>query len=142
MILLDDLRAKQALYSRDGAQCSLVKALLADGTVATALYRAQAGLGGLKLLPLACLVHQMNKLLTGCVIGVRAEFGPGLVLIHPVGIVVNSAVRGGHNAWIASGGCWGQTAAARRCSKTKSSSARASRSWSRMPGGRQCRRLA
>ena len=34
---------------------------------------------------------------------VRAQFGPGLVLIHPIGVVINSSVRGGRNVWIESG---------------------------------------
>jgi serine O-acetyltransferase len=40
--------------------------------------------------------------LNGCVIGVRAQFGPGLILIHPVGVVINSSTRGGTNVWIES----------------------------------------
>ena len=35
-------------------------------------------------------------------IGVRARFGPGFVLIHPVGVVINSSVVGGANVWIES----------------------------------------
>lgn len=103
MLFLDDLRAKQALYSTYGANCSLAKAVLTDGTLANALYRVQAALCRARLLPLAWMAHVLNKLLNGCVIGLRAEFGPGLVLIHPVGIVINSAVRGGRNVFIESG---------------------------------------
>jgi serine O-acetyltransferase len=102
MMLLADLRAKQALYSQYGERCSLIKAVLTDGTLANALYRLQAALARWHLAPLALLPHWLNKLLNGCVIGVRAQFGPGLILIHPVGVVINSSTRGGRNVWIES----------------------------------------
>lgn len=102
MKLLADLRAKQDLYSQYGQRCSFAKAVLADGTLANVLYRAQAALSGWGLAPLALIPHWLNKLLNGCVIGVRAQFGPGFVLIHPVGVVINSSTRGGRNVWIES----------------------------------------
>ncbi len=102
-LLLSDLRAKQALYSQYGDSCSLPKAILSDGTLANALYRAQAALARWHFTPLALVPHWINKVLNGCVIGVRAQFGPGFVLIHPVGVVINSAARGGRNVWLESG---------------------------------------
>lgn len=103
MSLMADLRAKQALYSQYGQQCSLLRAALTDGTLANALYRAQAALSGWGLGPLALIPHWLNKVLNGCVIGVRARFGPGFVLIHPIGVVINSSTRGGRNVWVESG---------------------------------------
>jgi serine O-acetyltransferase len=103
MSLMADLRAKQALYSQYGEQCSVLKALLADGTLANILYRVQAALSRWKLAPLALIPHWLNKILNGCVIGVRAQFGPGFVLIHPIGVVINSSTRGGRNVWVESG---------------------------------------
>jgi serine O-acetyltransferase len=102
-LLLSDLRAKQALYSQYGDSCSLLKAILADGTSANALYRLQAAIARTGLTPLALIPHILNKWFNGCVIGVKAQFGPGFVLIHPVGVVINSAVRGGENVWLESG---------------------------------------
>lgn len=96
-LVLADLRAKQALYSEHGARCSLLKAAMTDGTLATLLYRLQGPLVRWRLAPLALVPHVLNKWLNGCVIGVKAQFGPGFVLIHPVGVVINSAVRGGRN---------------------------------------------
>ena len=101
-ILLADLRAKQALYSQYGARCSLLRALCTDGTLAMILYRLQWGLARLRLAPAALLIQWLNKFMNGCVIGVRADFGPGFVLAHPVGTVINSAVRGGRNVWLQS----------------------------------------
>jgi len=103
MKLLADLRAKQVLYSQYGPPCSLLKAVMADGTLANALFRTQEALASMGLAPLALVPHHLNKLLTGCVIGVRARFGPGLVLIHPIGVVINSSVVGGSNVWLESG---------------------------------------
>lgn len=100
---LADIRSKQALYGQYGERCSFAKALLADGTSANALYRMQAALVRWRLAPLALLPHWFNKAINGCVIGVRAGFAPGFVLIHPVGVVINSAVRGGRNVRIESG---------------------------------------
>lgn len=102
-LLLADLRAKQALYSQYGQSCSLIKAIMADGTSANALYRLQAVIARTGLTPLALIPHILNKWFNGCVIGVKAQFGPGFVLIHPVGVVVNSAVKGGCNVWIEGG---------------------------------------
>ena len=39
----------------------------------------------------------------GYMAGLKAEFDVGFVLIHPVGVIINSAVRGGRNVWIESG---------------------------------------
>ncbi|MCW7537518.1 serine acetyltransferase [Aquabacterium sp. A7-Y] len=102
MLLLADLRAKQRLYSQYGESCSLLKAVMADGTSANALYRLQSALVRWGLAPLALIPHILNKWFNGCVIGVRACFGPGFVLIHPVGVVINSSVRGGRNVWLES----------------------------------------
>lgn len=101
--LLSDLRAKQALYSQYGPPCSLLKAALADGTLANVLFRSQEALSEAGLSPLALIPHHLNKLLTGCVIGVRARFGPGFVLVHPIGVVINSSVRGGNQIILESG---------------------------------------
>ncbi|CAH0350000.1 serine O-acetyltransferase [Aquabacterium sp. CECT 9606] len=101
--LLSDLRAKQALYSQYGPPCSLLKAALADGTLANVLFRSQEALSEAGLSPLALIPHHLNKLLTGCVIGVRARFGPGFVLVHPIGVVINSSVRGGNHIILESG---------------------------------------
>ena len=103
MKLLDDLRSKQALYSQYGGQCSLLRAVFTDGTLANALFRLQEGLTDCGLAPLALVPHWLNKILHGCVIGVKARFGPGFVLIHPVGVVINSSVRGGSNVRLESG---------------------------------------
>ena len=98
-----DLRAKQALYQQYGDQVSLARVAMTDGTLANVLYRCQESLSRAGLDVVALVPHWLNKVLNGCVIGVKARFGPGLVLIHPIGVVINSSVRGGRNVWIESG---------------------------------------
>jgi serine O-acetyltransferase len=98
-----DLRSKQRLYSLYGPPRGLMHAVLADGTIANLLYRLQSHCAALRLAPIAFAIHLINKWLNGCVIGVRARFGGGLVLIHPIGVVINSSVVGGRNVWIESG---------------------------------------
>jgi len=41
------------------------------------------------------LFNRMNTICCGCIIGRGAEFGPGFVLIHSIGVVINGNVRGG-----------------------------------------------
>ncbi len=45
----------------------------------------------------ALLVTAINRVLTGVDIGPGAEFGPGLVIVHGHGIVVDGRVRAGRN---------------------------------------------
>lgn len=97
-----DLKAKQELYQQYGGKVLLVKVVLSDGTLANFLFRLQSTLVSLKLKPLALVPHLLNKWINGCVIGVGASFGPGLVLIHPIGVVINTSVRGGRNVLIES----------------------------------------
>lgn len=102
-LLRADLRAKQALYSEFGPPCGALKAIVADGTIANVLYRLAQSAVRWHLAPVALVLHWLNKWINGCVIGIKADFGPGLVLVHPIGVVINSMVRGGTNVRIESG---------------------------------------
>lgn len=102
MKLFFDIQAKRRLYSQNGVQISTFRAILTDGTVANILFRMQSGCSSVGLLPLSFFFHTLNKIFNGCVIGVGARFGGGLVLIHPVGVVINSSVTGGENILIES----------------------------------------
>jgi serine O-acetyltransferase len=103
MIFLKDLKYKQAFYRQQGFQTSLLRIFLNDGTSANALYRLTAFFQKFKLLPLVLICQLLNKWLNSCVIGAGAQFEEGLILMHPVGIVINSKVRGGKNVIIESG---------------------------------------
>lgn len=98
-----DICAKSAwYYGRCGRMRSL-RMLLSDGSLCSVLYRLTGALRGLHLWPLAAVVYKLNTLLTGAVIGLGAEFGPGLVILHSHGTVINKAVRGGANVTLENG---------------------------------------
>lgn len=98
-----DLRRKQQIFRADGANVSMLRIVMADGTCANLLYRMMRWCVSVRLSPLAYLCYQLNKFFNGCVIGVGADFGPGLVIMHPIGVVINSKVKGGSNITIESG---------------------------------------
>lgn len=99
-LIRSDLRAKASwLYESDrpGAQ---LKALVTDGTAAMVLYRLMQGARRLRLLPLEMIFNKLMAVFCGCIIGRGAEFGPGFVLVHSQGVVINGAVRGGRDVKI------------------------------------------
>ncbi len=103
MILTDDLSHKAlCFYGRSGWK-EIVRILLTDGTSAVVLFRLAKFFQKIQMGFLALIVLEMNKFLNGCVIGRGAEFGKGLVLMHPVGVIINSEVRAGENIVLESG---------------------------------------
>jgi serine O-acetyltransferase len=95
-----DLRKKSAWVYQDESVPSQLKALTTDGTMSMLLYRLMQGARRHHLAPLEMVFNKLNSALAGCVIGRGTEFGPGLVLIHSQGIVINGQVRGGANVHI------------------------------------------
>jgi serine O-acetyltransferase len=94
-LLAADLRAK-ALWCYDSAGWKAVlKVLLTDGTAAMLLYRLMQWARRWHLAPLEMFFNKCNAVFCNCIIGRGAEFGPGLVLIHSTGVVINGTVRGG-----------------------------------------------
>jgi serine O-acetyltransferase len=73
----------------------VVRALCSDGSAAMILYRLMQWSGRHKLGPLEMLFNKLNAVCCNCIIGRGADFGPGFVLIHSTGIVINGAVKGG-----------------------------------------------
>ena len=100
---LQDIRRKQQLFAKAGYPVSMLRCYVSDGTSANFLYRLTQCLMNWHLAPLALLCQWLNRLVNGCVIGAKADFGAGLVLMHPVGIVINGRVTGGSNITIESG---------------------------------------
>jgi len=78
----------------------LFKALLTDGTMAMLLYRAMQAARRWRLIPLEMLFNKANAVFCQCIIGRGANFGPGFVLIHSQGVVINGQVRGGERVFI------------------------------------------
>ena len=94
-LIRTDLRAKAAWLYGDASRRNLLKTCLTDGTFAMVAYRLMQASRRLRLVPLAMLFNKLNGFFGRCIIGRGAEFGPGLVLVHSYGVVINSAVRGG-----------------------------------------------
>jgi serine O-acetyltransferase len=74
--------------------------MLTDGTAAMVIYRLMQWARRWRLAPLTMLFNKMNAVFGQCIIGRGADFGPGFVLIHSQGVVINSAVRGGARIFI------------------------------------------
>jgi serine O-acetyltransferase len=103
-IFLKDLRYKQSVFAQDGADVTLLKVFLSDGTCAMFLYRLMQ-ISALRKwsLPFALLFQYLNKFLNQCVIGLKADFASEFVLMHPVGVVINSNVKAGSRIVVESG---------------------------------------
>ena len=102
-IIKADLRRKRHLFERDGAFTTPLRIWMSDGTSANILYRLMQWSAKNKFFLLAFLFQWLNKFLNGCVIGIRADFDVGFVIMHPVGIVINSKVKGGTNITLEGG---------------------------------------
>lgn len=98
-----DFRRKQEIFRLDGASVSMLRIVMADGSSANIIYRWMRWCANHNLGLLAYFFQWLNKFMNGCVIGSGAEFGPGFVIMHPVGIVINSKVKGGSNITLESG---------------------------------------
>lgn len=96
-LIMSDLRAKAAWVHGRTTRGTVIKVLLADGTPAMIWYRLMQWSRRWRLVPLEMLFNRINSACCGCVIGRGAEFGPGFVLVHANGTVINGAVRGGAN---------------------------------------------
>lgn len=94
MIFIEDLRCKAEWCYGSRSGRALLKALLTDGTFAMACYRLMAWAHRHHLAPLAMVCNKVNAVFGQCIIGRGAVFGPGFVLVHSQGVVINSAVRG------------------------------------------------
>jgi len=94
-LIRSDLRAKARWLYDSEALGAQAKALASDGTAAMLLYRLMQGSRRARLPVLEMVFNKLNVVLGGCIIGRGADFGPGFVLIHSQGVVINGAVRGG-----------------------------------------------
>jgi serine O-acetyltransferase len=96
-LIRSDVRAKALwAYEADDVRAQL-KALASDGTAAMVLYRLMQGSRRARLPVLEMVFNKLTAIFGGCIIGRGAEFGPGLVLVHSQGVVINGAVRGGRD---------------------------------------------
>ncbi len=98
-LIQSDLRAKARWLYGDDSFRNLMKARLTDGTTAMILYRCMQWAQRCHLVPLAMVFNKLN-VMGGCIIGRGADFGDGLVLVHSIGVVINTSVKGGRNVVI------------------------------------------
>jgi serine O-acetyltransferase len=95
-MLREDLKEKaRYYYGRDDTK-TVLKTLATDGSGAMVVYRLMQGSRDAGAAPLEMFFNKLNAL-GGCVIGRGAEFGPGFVLFHSNGVVINGKVKGGSN---------------------------------------------
>jgi serine O-acetyltransferase len=103
-MLTEDLKAKARWLYGDDDMRKVARALLSDATLSLFLYRGMSFFGRNSVTrPIAFLLHKMNAWLCGCVIGMNARFGKRLIILHSVGITVNSAVVAGDDVTLENG---------------------------------------
>lgn len=95
-----DVRQKALWCYGSTSWKAVLKTLLTDGTAAMFWYRAMQTATRWRLAPLAMIFNKINAICCQCIIGRQADFGPGFVLIHSQGVVINSNVRGGRHVFI------------------------------------------
>jgi serine O-acetyltransferase len=95
-----DLRLKSAWLYESETTGARLKTLLTDGTAAMIYYRLMQWSRRWHLFPLEMFFNKLSAVCCNCIIGRGAEFGPGLVLIHSTGVVINGQVKGGSNIYI------------------------------------------
>lgn len=98
-LIHSDIRAKAMWLYGDTGWRSFIKARFTDGTQAMIVYRLMQACQRCGLAPLAMVFNKLN-VLSGCIIGRRADFGPEFVLVHSQGVVINTEVRGGRHVVI------------------------------------------
>jgi len=103
MTLLEDFCFKSECYYNHRRLRGVLRVLLTDGSSAVILYRIAQFFVRIGLRLVAAIILEINKFFNGCVIGRHAEFGEGLVLMHPIGVVINGNVKGGRRIVIESG---------------------------------------
>ena len=95
-----DLRCKASWCYENDRWPAILKVLVTDGTAAMILYRFMQWSRRNRLTPLEMIFNKLNAVFCNCIIGRGAEFGPGFVLIHSAGVVINGTVRGGNDVYI------------------------------------------
>jgi serine O-acetyltransferase len=95
--LAADLRHKAQIYDLPPTSGSLLRMLLNDGSAAQVMYRTMRFCQTHHLKILAAIVYRLNATITHATIGRNADMAPGFVILHSVGVVINTNVRAGRN---------------------------------------------
>ncbi|HLK56022.1 MAG TPA: DapH/DapD/GlmU-related protein [Chthonomonadaceae bacterium] len=96
-IVAADMRRKAEWYELPPTFKSMLRMWFSDGSTAQILYRAMRFCQTHHLKLFALFIYRLNVMLGHVVIGRGADIGPGLVILHSFGIVINSEVRTGAN---------------------------------------------
>lgn len=109
-MLIDDIRVKARwLYGDDSAR-KMLRAALSDAGLCMLLYRAMYWCDKYAVTRVfAMILCKVNAVLCGAVIGKGAKFGRGFVILHSVGVVINTRVQGGEKIYLESGVVIGET---------------------------------
>lgn len=102
-LIREDLRAKARFCCGDDSTRQLLRVLAWDGTFATMFYRSSQFCYRNHLGLIGALLNQLNPILTHAVIGRRAQFGPGFIILHSIGLVINTGVIAGKNLTLENG---------------------------------------
>jgi serine O-acetyltransferase len=92
-----DMRAKGRWYDLPDTPSSTFRMLLSDGSTTQLLYRAMRFCQTHRLKLAAAIIYRLNAAIGHAVIGRGADFGPGLVILHSFGLVINTQVKAGRN---------------------------------------------
>lgn len=99
--LFQDLAANVS-HDDQSRALSRIRSLLTIRFAAVFFYRLSQAVGARSPI-VASMIKQLNTVVTGCDIAWQAKVGPGLVVFHPVGVVVGPRVTSGSNLIIQQG---------------------------------------
>jgi serine O-acetyltransferase len=106
----EDFKRKSSWLHGNDNLANIMKTVLSDASMCMILYRLTRLLNSyLATKVLAFIIYKINLMFCGAVIGRGASFGKGFVILHSVGVVINTRVAGGENIYIESGVVIGET---------------------------------
>jgi serine O-acetyltransferase len=102
-IVRADLNRKAEWYGLPSSFKSRLRMWFSDGSTAQILFRAMRFCQTHSLKPIAFFLYRFNAMVGHVIIGRGAQIGPGFVIVHSFGIVINSSVKAGKNLVIEHG---------------------------------------
>ena len=99
-LISSDICAKAEWLYGSVSRTNVLKALATDGSFAMVVYRLMQFSQRWRIVPLAMVFNKINVFFGRCIIGRNAQFGPGFVLVHSLGVVINTSVKGGRGVRI------------------------------------------
>lgn len=104
VVIKDDIIAKAKWNYGNPSRLNCIRAFASDATFSLVLYRMMVWLNKYSFLkPFAAVLCKTNAIICGAVIGRGAQFGKRLIILHSVGIVINSQVICGSDIILESG---------------------------------------